>query len=307
MIAKRGKILLTGANGFLGKIIKKELELNYAVSKLGRSSSNDIICDLSTDVPVFSEIDFVIHCAGKAHVVPKNDREAQRFFEVNLEGTRNLLKALELQALLPQQFIFISTVAVYGRETGENIDEEHGLNGDTPYALSKIEAETLLIEWAKKFNVNLIIFRLPLIVGKNPPGNLGKMKQAISKGHYIQLANNYAKKSVVLAKDIGKFIPSVFGKNGTFNLTDGEDPSFAAIEAALILSMGKKTGISLPIMVVKWISYLGDIFHSLGIPFPLNSNGFKKLTSSLTFSDQKAREELDWRPNSAIEFIKEGL
>jgi dTDP-4-dehydrorhamnose reductase len=42
---------------------------------------------------------------------------------------------------LPKSFIFISTIAVYGCETGEEITKEHPLNGDSPYALSKIQAE----------------------------------------------------------------------------------------------------------------------------------------------------------------------
>lgn len=50
---------------------------------------------------------------------------------------------------VPKALIFISTVAVYGCEFGEQITEEHTLNGTTPYAKSKIMAEEYLTNWCK--------------------------------------------------------------------------------------------------------------------------------------------------------------
>jgi len=75
---------------------------------------------------------------------------------------------------VPESFIFVSTVAVYGCETGEDIDENHPLKGNTPYALSKIQAEKFLTEWCHTNNVKLGIIRPSLIAGPNPPGNLGE-------------------------------------------------------------------------------------------------------------------------------------
>ena len=85
----------------------------------------------------------VIHLAGKAHIVPRTNEEIKTFYDVNYQGTVNLCKSLELVGI-PKSFIFVSTVAVYGCEEGENIDETHPLNGTTPYAKSKIMAEKFL-------------------------------------------------------------------------------------------------------------------------------------------------------------------
>jgi len=63
-----------------------------------------------------------------------------------------IVKALE-NAGIPRVIVFISTVAVYGCEFGENIDEDHPLKGDSPYAKSKIMAETYLTEWCQKHDV----------------------------------------------------------------------------------------------------------------------------------------------------------
>lgn len=113
------KILLTGASGFLGGEIFYYLKsLNYDVTTIGRSDINDLKCDLSRNIPFLSkDVDFIIHVAGKAHVVPKNKQEEKVFFDVNLEGTKNLLRGLENKS--PKTIVFISTVAVYGIETGK--------------------------------------------------------------------------------------------------------------------------------------------------------------------------------------------
>src|SRR5690606_13439252 len=140
-------LLFTGASGFLGQNVKPLLERKYEVTTMGISEGDDIKVNLATTVPVISEtFDVVFHAAGKAHTVPKTEVEKQAFYDVNYQGTVNLCKALE-QTTLPKAFIFVSTVAVYGLEFGENITEAHPLNGDTPYALSKIQAEQFLTEW----------------------------------------------------------------------------------------------------------------------------------------------------------------
>ena len=46
-------------------------------------------------IPTEKKINIAIHVAGKAHVIPKNKNEKQEFYNVNVQGTKNLLKSLE--------------------------------------------------------------------------------------------------------------------------------------------------------------------------------------------------------------------
>ena len=296
-------ICLTGASGFLGSILHNRLSGNYKIITLGRSEGCDIQCDIAREIPQFDKpIDVILHAAGKAHSIPRNESEKQAFFDVNYQGTLNLLSALEQNP--PQQFIFISSVAVYGLQSGSEIDETHPLNGNTPYALSKIKAERATINWCQLFKVKYTILRLPLVVGKNPPGNLGQMVHAILKGRYIRISGNQAKKSAVLAEDIARFIPNILGKSGTFNLTDGYHPTFNAIEEAVAHSQNVKLYLKLPLSLIKLIAQFGDFLQKkLEIPFPITTDRLSKLTNTLTFSDQKAREQLGWHSNPVLDFL----
>lgn len=285
-------ILLTGASGFLGREILNVLQSQHQMITLGRSVSNNITSDLSSEIPFLPRADIIIHAAGKAHLIPKTPEEKNDFFKVNEEGTKNLLKGIKE---LPKLFVLISTVAVYGQEQGENISESHPLSGDSPYALSKIRAEKIVQEWGKSQGVNVLIFRLPLIAGPNPPGNLGAIIKAIKGGYYFRLGNGNARKSMVLGKDVAKAIPELIGKSGIYNLTDGIHPSLKDLDQYLAGMEGKKVK-SFPIRPLEMAARIGDFLPG----FPLNSYRVNKLKHSLTFSDEKARRELKWSPTPVL-------
>lgn len=292
--------LLTGASGFLGQIISKRLSSSYSVLTLGRNPSSNIVDDITSSSLKIDEeikINSVIHAAGKAHTIPRNSIEEKDFYRVNLESTKNLAKALSSRRETPESFIFISTVAVYGRESGNLIDEEHPLNGSTPYAKSKIAAEEFLQDWSKKEKIKLTILRLPLVVGANPPGNLGAMIKLMKKGLYFGIGKGAAKRSMVLADDVADFIPMVAGSGGIYNLTDGYHSSILQFENAVADALKKKAPIRFSESLLKSAATMGDYF---GKKFPLNTNRFEKLTSSLTFSDQKARRMVEWNPRPVL-------
>jgi nucleoside-diphosphate-sugar epimerase len=287
--------LIVGHTGFLGRKIVQVVEYNALLSR----AAGDFCYDIAAEVPVFNyKFKNVVCVAGKAHTSPKNDQERQEFFRVNFEGVKNLVKGLETSDSIPQFFVFISTVSVYGLEQGENITEDQARNGNSPYALSKIMAEDFLLEWAEKRGVVLTILRLPLVAGANPPGNLGKMIQGIKRGRYVSLGGGKARKSVVLAKDVAEFIPRIAEVGGIYNLTDGVHPMFRDIEEAVKRQTGRSFVPSCPACVARLLGKVGD---RLGQSFPINSSLVNKMTSTLTFSDQKARETGLWNPRPVID------
>jgi nucleoside-diphosphate-sugar epimerase len=291
-------LLFTGASGFLGSNIIQLLNGAYNIISVGLSPQDTYLVDIATDIPTFIDaFDVVFHAAGKAHSVPKTEAEKRLFFDVNLQGTKNLCTALERSGI-PKAFIFISTVAVYGCDSGENITEEHPLNGTTPYALSKIKAEKYLQGWCAMHNVKLSILRPSLIAGPNPPGNLGAMIRGIRNGKYLSIAGGKARKSVLMVQDIANLLPMLIEKGGIYNVCDSYQPSFRELEMVICKQLNKKRPISIPYWLAKSMAVIGDC---LGKKAPINSLKLRKITSSLTFSNEKAVRELKWKPMNVLE------
>ena len=290
------KYLLTGASGFLGKHILDVLT-RTEVNTLGRSEQNDIVCNLGESIPELPQVDVVIHCAGKAHMIPKTPEEIEDFFKVNTQGTKNLLLALEHLREKPKQLIFISSVSVYGLDSGEFIKESFPLAGKSPYAESKILAEEAVLTWAEKNNVPAVILRLPLLIGNNPPGNLGKMIRGIKSKKYASINNGRARKSMVLAHDVATLIQNLTFQKGIYNLTDRYHPSFNELEQKISEMFNTKIYLKLPLSLVKILAKLGDRVSI----FPINSALINKMTLDLTFDDSKAVRELNWSPNKVLD------
>lgn len=295
------KLLFTGGTGFLGRNVRPILDKIYDVTTCGITSDDMLKANLANEVPALDKhYDIVLHACGKAHVVPKTEAEKNAFYAVNLDGTINLCKALE-KVEPPKALIFVSTVAVYGCETGTDITEDHPLLGKTPYADSKIKAEKFLQEWAGKNNVTLGIVRPSLIAGPNPPGNLGAMINGIKTGRYLSIVGSKARKSVLMVDDIARLVPLLAEKGGVYNVCDSYNPSFMELEEVICKQLGKKLPISIPYWMAKSMALVGDC---LGNKAPINSLKLDKITKPLTFSNKKATEVLGWKPTSVLDNFK---
>jgi nucleoside-diphosphate-sugar epimerase len=289
-------LLFTGASGFLGRNILSVLSEKYRVDTLDFSNAAVYSINLAEQIPVLhTQYDIVLHAAGKAHSIPKSSKGIQEFYGVNYTGTRNLCEGLEKSGV-PRSFVFISTVAVYGREEGELIAENHPLNAETPYGKSKIQAEEFLLEWCGRNKVSLIILRPSLLAGKNPPGNLGAMIKGISTGRYFSIAGGKARKSIAMADDIARLIPYCEGKSGIFNLCDSRHPSFRELESLIARQLKKPLSVNIPMRLAKCLAKAGDMLKFL----PINTERLGKITQSLTFSNRKIQNELGFIPSDVL-------
>jgi len=273
------KILLTGSNGFVGHNIYNNLAIKNEILTLNTRNS-DYNFNLFLDSIEFNtSFDLIIHAAGKAHFIPKTNEEINVFHNVNVQGTKNLLQGLSFN--LPKQFVLISSVSVYGLSVGENIEETWPLLATDPYGKSKIEAEIVVKKWCDENNVICTILRLPIVVGANPPGNLGAMIRGIKKGYYFNIAGGKAKKSMVLVSDISKFILNASKIGGIYNLTDGIHPTFNDLSFNIARQLKKSYVPNLPIFLANILAKIGDLINIDA--YPINSNKLSKINSTLTF------------------------
>lgn len=294
------KVLITGAFGFLGSYIFEEFQnLNYLIDTLGRRNSATIVIDFNKGEFSLSDYyDIVVHVAGKAHSIPKNKIEEEEFYNVNVLGTNNLLRALIKK---PKYFIFISSVSVYGLKEGELIKENTKLAAKDPYGQSKIHCEELITNWSKTNNVTTTILRLPLLVGFNPPGNLKSIIDAVKAGYYFNISKGDAKKSMVLAQNVASFIPVIMSKGGVYNLTDGDHPTFRILTNKIANHYNLRLPFSFPKFFIYLLAICCDVFERIfNRELPFNLLKYSKMTTSLTFCDEFARTN-GWKSDVVID------
>lgn len=297
-------ILLTGHTGFLGSVIYQELKKSFQVLTLGRDASCDYRVDFSNwngSLVLEHSIDAIVHVAGLAHGKSNSD---QQMIDVNSASVDKLLKVSQLFAI--KNFVLISSVAVYGRSYGFNICESILPKPISSYGRSKLLAEKMTLRWASlDENQSIVNLRLPLILGSNPPGNLGRLQKSIFSGSHIFLKGNGAQKSIVFASDVANFISQWLSKSkkesGTINLCNQSAPTFNWIENAIAELGGFRYRLRIPIKflwrIVNWLK------AKLNISLPFVG----KLFYPLTFSDQLAREKFGYisKPLNQTTFTNE--
>ncbi|MFH1391278.1 MAG: NAD-dependent epimerase/dehydratase family protein [Candidatus Diapherotrites archaeon] len=148
------KIAVTGSNGLVGKALVKKLKAkHFDVIECNRQN-----CDVTKTEQVKKSLkgaNIVVHCAAKL------DEHAADLFDVNVKGTENVLEAASENGV--KQFIFLSSVAVFGKTHGLK-NEETEPNPETRYERSKWEAEQKVLSYQEIFPVT--IFRPAIIIGK---------------------------------------------------------------------------------------------------------------------------------------------
>ena len=187
MSEKKKVVGVTGANGFIGRnIVNKLRNEGFMVISLQRtipSSSNDEtrvfdLCKLDTiNEELLYGIDILIHNAALVH---KPEAHTRLYKIMNFEATKKLYQLSN--DLNIQKFIFLSTVGVYGKNSYPYpIDINFPVSPKSEYAVSKLDSENYLLqkqqERDEKESPKISILRLPLVVGKNAPGNYGLLEK----------------------------------------------------------------------------------------------------------------------------------
>lgn len=270
-------ILISGSTGFVGKYLTEMFgSKGHDVWTLGRSNSNDYQVNLENEfIEINNEFDFIIHCAGIVH----NQLHASKIIpELVLKDfliTTNFLKSIKI--CKHKKVIFLSSVSIYGLDSGLDISEENIPNPKSGYGVSKFLSEKLFESVIN--NEKLLIFRMPLVNGPNPKGNIDKLEKAILKGKMILFKYNISKKSLLEVSDLFDIILTNGIKLfGVFNIKS-YDFKFNDFAEKIAIRNNKKI-IKLPNYVLKTLKFITKSFF-----FKKNYLTLSKISNHLTFDN----------------------
>lgn len=322
------KILITGANGFLGKRIvhamrqHEDVQLRLCGRKAAHEDpSSDYvccdICDQHLPAELFDDVSIAIHAAGLAHCFDRNARPD--YESTNVEGTVRLAEAAKAAGV--KHFIFISSVAVYGPSGSRNSairDESVELNPVTEYGKSKEKAERLLIEKLAGSETLLTILRPATIYGAREPGNIRRLIRFLSRmPFWVTIGSGINQKSLIHVDDAAELICSASLKRSdvkryqVFNVSDTPRPmkqitdQVCEVVGTFLLPLSLPTAplkivgsVRLKNLLEKW--EFDDAYDGTRLVEHTQQQEFRTLSTGLTQQYQDLRRRGELQKGAAI-------
>ena len=213
------------------------------------------------------------------------------YYDVNVEGTRNVLEAMDKCGV--KKIIFTSSVAVYGLNK-DNPDEEHPADPFNHYGKSKWQAEEVLREWYNKNNEGrtLTIIRPSVIFGERNRGNVYNLLKQISSGRFLKVGSCNNKKSMAYVGNVVALISYLIGNAqgySVYNYIDKPDLTMNELIDVVGKSLGRKIpSIKIPYFLGIMGGYCFDLLSKItGKQLPISSVRVKKFCATTQFDATK--------------------
>ncbi|WP_152055246.1 NAD-dependent epimerase/dehydratase family protein [Aliarcobacter butzleri] len=271
------KLLITGSNGFVGNYFINNYKSKYNIKTFSflKDDINSLDC---------SDVDVVFHLSALVHQM--GGASSEEYERVNVIQTLQLAKKAKESGI--KQFIFMSTVAVYGEEK-EKLDENTICNPITPYGKSKLEAEKELLKLNDdSFIVSII--RPPMIYGKNAPGNIDSLVKLVKKLPIIPLGKIENKRSFISIQNLCFIINEIITqeKQGIFLASDDEPLSTSRLIELVAKNLDKKVYLVKIPFFESLLKILKPSFH-------------KRLYGSLEIDNSITKEKLNLKNLYSVE------
>ncbi|KAA1174710.1 SDR family oxidoreductase [Marinobacter salinexigens] len=295
-------VLLTGATGFVGKALARALrdDPKYTLTCSVRTESSEVpgvkvvtgdisgVTDWST---ALHNQDVVIHSAAHAHVMDDDKSDSlDAYRRVNVEGTLRLARQ-SVEAGV-RRFVFISSIKVNGEQTRPDCPytEEDVPAPVDACGLSKLEAETALLELGRRSGLEVVIIRSPLVYGPGVKGNFASLIKLVDRSVPLPLGMVNNQRSLVALANLVDLIilcaDHPAAANEVFLAGDGQDLS----TTELLRAVGEALGRSPRLLPVP-VSIL-----NLGARLMGKKEMAYRVLGSLQVDISKARNLLGWKP-----------
>lgn len=304
------RILVSGANGFVGKAVCKQA-MDYGICVRGATRTRVEVpsCIESFEVGeingstawthVLRDVNVVVHLAARVHVMKDTEADPLTAFRiVNVDGTLNL--ARQAAAAGVKRFVFVSSVKVNGECTslGRAFTEADPPMPQDAYGQSKHEAEQGLLQLSRDVGLEVVIIRPPLVYGPGVKANYAALMRAVQRGWPLPLGSVHNQRSLVALSNLVDFIFTCISHpqaaNQTFLVSDGQDLS----TTELVRGMAQAAGLPARLLPVP-VWFLQAVASLLG-----KGDAVQRLCGNLKVDASKARSLLGWVPPVSME---EGL
>lgn len=267
-----GRILLTGATGFVGTYLAPLLRgRGFMVDAVGRAETGPLGPDTDWRPFLHEDTIGIIHLAGRAHVMrEEEDNPDAAYDRVNRDATLALAdQAIEAGI---RRFVYVSSVKAMG-EQGLDLNPSSPPVPTDPYGRSKLAAEEGLL--ARAPSADSVILRPPLVYGPGVKANFLALLKAVDRGIPLPLGMVRNRRSLISLKNLSDaLIHSLDCRPGIYCPTDAQPVSTPDLVLAIGTALGKRP-ILLPVPVCL-LKALGAVTG--------RKAAIDRLTGDLTFS-----------------------
>ena len=306
------KILVTGANGFIGRYLCSRLiEENCVV--IGAISSQEksynlpsgiesVVIDPTASISRWNDVlsgkDIIFHLAARVHVIRERAAEPHKEYRrVNVEWTEQLARLAAAAGV--RRFVFMSTIGVNGDNSGAKpFTESDQPRPNNPYTISKYEAEQALWCVARETGLEVVDIRAPLVYGPGNPGNFHSLIRIVARGIPLPFSSVKNLRSFIFVRNLVDALvtsakhPLATGK--TYLVSDREDVSTAELIRYIAFAQGTTARLfPFPPVLLRFAGKL------TGMTPVVN-----KLICSLTVDSSTIGRDLGWSPPFTM---KEGM
>ncbi len=301
-------ILLTGAGGFVGGALLRELgqrgrlvrPVYRAASQVPHQGPAAVVqsIDAATDWrAALQGIDAILHCAARAHVMDDAAADPlEEYRRVNVTGTLALARQAADAGV--KRFVFLSSIKVNGESTAPGVPftADDAPAPEDAYGLSKAEAEAGLREIASQTGMEVVIIRPVLVYGPGVKGNFRSLLGVVKRGVPLPLAAAQRNRRSLVA--LGNLVDLIVvclshpaAANQVFLVSDGEDLSTAELLSRMGRAQGRKARLVwVPVALMR-----------LGLSMLGKGAAADRLFGSLQVDIGKTTTLLGWAPPLSVD------